>query len=149
MYLKKGHWLAVIDGAHGLVFVNEGTALEPDLKIVRSYGQQNPKTSEQGRDKPGRTFESVGVRRSSNEAPDLHRRAEDTFVSRIMHDLAKDAERGAFDEIVIAAPPVALGVLRKAAPKTLTARVRLWIDKDLTNEPVANIANTVAKILAG
>ena len=141
--------LAAEDGARGLIFVNDGTALEPELKIVRTYGQDNPKTSDQGRDKPGRTFESVGTRRSSNEAPDLHQRAEDDFVAGIMRDLEKDASSGAFDEIIVAAPPVALGTIRKVAAKLLTERVAFWIDKDLTKEPALQIARLVVKALEG
>lgn len=149
MHFKKGQWLAVVDGARGLIFVNDGTAFEPELKVVRTYGQDNPKTSDQGRDKPGRTFESVGTRRSTNEAPDLHQRAEDTFVTGILRDLEKDATSGAFDEIIVAAPPVALGTIRKVAAKSLADRVTLWIDKDLTKEPVPEIAKSVVKALQG
>lgn len=147
MHFKKGQWLAVVDGARGLIFVNDGTAFEPELKIVRTYGQENPKTSDQGRDKPGRTYESVGTRRSSTEVPDLHQRAEDNFVTGILRDLEKDASNGSFEQIIVAAPPVALGVIRKTAAKSLADRVTLWIDKDLTKEPPAEIAKSVVKAL--
>jgi protein required for attachment to host cells len=149
MKIKSRQWVVVADGSRGLVLVNEGTALEPKLHVTRTYGQDNPKTSDQGRDKPPRTFESTSPRRSAAETPDLHQRAEDQFVTGIMAELAKDAAAGAFQEIVIAAPPVALGTMRKAATKELAARIVAWIDKDLTKEPVPAITAAVAKALEG
>ena len=101
MKLKQGLWIVVADGARATVFVNEGTAFEPHLQTVRTYAQDNPKTSDQGRDKPPRTFDSGSVdRRSAFETPDLHQRAEDRFVDSIMVELAKDAAANAFEHVV-------------------------------------------------
>ncbi|MGE0053222.1 MAG: host attachment protein [Hyphomicrobium sp.] len=147
--LKTGDWVVVADGARGLVLVNTGTALEPELSTVRTYGQDNPKTSELGRDKPTRTFESVGTRRSAAEVPDLHQRAEDRFVGEIIAELTKDASDKAFDKVVIVAPPVALGEMRKVASEGLAAKVSAWIDKDLTKEPITSITKAVVRELEG
>lgn len=149
MKLKTGTWVVVADGARGLILVNDGTALEPQLRVESTYAQDNPKTSAQGRDKPARTFESTGSRRSAAEAPDLHQRAEDTFVNQIMTDLATAAGDGKFEHAVIVAPPVALGEMRKATGKDLSARIAVWIDKDLTKASVADITKAVVKALEG
>lgn len=149
MKLKQGMWVVVADGGRGVVLVNEGTAMEPRLEVVRRYGQDNPKTSEQGRDKPPRTFESTGSRRSAAETPDLHQRAEDRFVAGIMADLTRDAEGEAFDHVVIVAPPVALGEMRKAVNGSLSPRITAWLDKDLTKEPIPAITQAVVKALEG
>lgn len=147
MKLKQGTWVVVADGARATVFVNEGTAFEPQLQTVRSYGEHHAKTSELGDTKPARTFESTSHRRSAIETPDLHQRAEDRFVDAIMVDLAKAAADKAFEHVVIAAPPVALGEMRKAADPHLQSRILLWIDKDLTKEPVPQITAAVLKAL--
>lgn len=147
MQLKSGLWIAVADGARGIILVNENTAQEPQLRAIRIYEQDNPKTSEQGRDRPSRTFESMGYRRSAAEVPDLHRRAEDRFVNQIMADLAKDAAAGKFENVVIVAPPVALGEMRKAMAAPLKDKIAAWIDKDLTKEPIPEIQKAVAKAL--
>lgn len=149
MKLKAGMWVVVADGARGLVLVNENTALEPQLRVIRTYSQDNPKTSEQGRDKPGRAFESTGTRRSATEAPDLHQRAEDRFLAGIAADLDKDVASKAFDHAVVVAPPVALGELRRVAGSDLAGRVVAWIDKDLTKEPIEHITKAVVKALEG
>ena len=140
-------WVVVADGARGVVLVNEGTAFEPRLDVVRTYGEHHLKTSQMGRDKPARTFESTGSRRSAAEVPDLHQRAEDHFVAGIMEDLAKDAESGAFEHVLIVAPPVALGEMRKGATAALSSRIAAWLDKDLTKEPIPRITDAVVKAL--
>ena len=149
MKLKTGTWVVVADGARGLILVNDGTALEPRLRVERTYAQDNPKTSAQGRDKPARTYESTGSRRSSAEVPDLHQRAEDDFVRNIMSDLEEAASAGKFEHAVVIAPPVALGEMRKSANKDVTARIAVWIDKDLTKAPVSDITSAVVKALEG
>jgi len=147
MKLKTGQWVVVVDGAKGLVLTNEGTALEPSLRVVRSYNQDNPRTSELGRDRPTRTYESTNARRSAGETPDLHQRAEDEFVTRIVGELEADVSAGSFKEMVVVAPPVALGAIRKAIGKQLAPHVVAWIDKDLTKEPVPQITRAVIKVL--
>ena len=149
MKLKSGYWVLVADGARGLILVNENTAAEPQLRVIRSFSQDNPKTSEQGDDKPGRAFESVGSRRSATEAPDLHQRAEDRFVTMIMHEIAKSAAADDFEKIIVVAPPVALGEMRKAVGNGLEDRILAWIGKDLTKEPIPEITKSVLKALEG
>ena len=149
MKIKSGMWIVVADGARGLVLVNEGNALEPELKVVRVYEKDNPKTSEQGRDKPPRSFQSFSDSRSSIDTTDLHQRAEDRFVQDIVADLANDLAAGAFKEFVLVAPPVALGEMRKAIPSGLSAALVFSLDKDLTSHTVLDITSAVAKALEG
>lgn len=149
MKIKSGMFIVVADGSRGLVLVNEGNALEPALKVVRVYEQDNPRTSEQGRDKPPRVYQSVGESRSASPETDLHQRAEDRFVQEIVADLANDHAAGAFKEFVLVAPPVALGEMRKAISNGLTAALVATLDKDLTSHTVPDITAAVAKSLEG
>ena len=136
----------IADGARALVLRNEGDAVSPNLKLVKSYGQDNPPTHEQGADKPGRTNDSLG-RRSAMEATDYHRLAEDKFIQQVADDMAKDLAAGAFTELVVVAPPIALGEYRKAASPVLAKATIREIDKDLTKHPVGEIEKLVAKAL--
>jgi protein required for attachment to host cells len=149
MKIKSGMWIVVADGARGLVLVNDGNALEPALKVVRVYEQDNPKTSEQGRDKPPRSFQSFSDSRSSIATTDLHQRAEDRFVQEIVADLANDHAAGTFKEFVLVAPPVALGEMRKSIPNGLAAALVATLDKDLTSHTIPDITAAVAKALEG
>ena len=137
----------VADGAHALVWSNEGDAAFPNLKLVRAYEQDNPPTRDLGVDKPTRTQDSFG-RRSSIDTADWHRVAEDQFVQRIAGDMAKDLARGDFEKFVLVAPPIALGEFRKVASAPLKKATILEIDKDLTKHPVDEIEKIVMKALA-
>ncbi|MGL4395262.1 MAG: host attachment protein [Hyphomicrobium sp.] len=147
MRLKTDLAVVVLDGARATLFVNEGTAADPRLSARRSMQHDNPRSSEQGRDKPGRTFESVGARRSSVEAPDLHAREEQRFVSSVAAMLAAEAADGTFKSVVVVAPPIALGEFRAAASSALQDHIVAWIDKDLTGHTVPDIQTIVAKAL--
>jgi protein required for attachment to host cells len=136
----------VTDGAKALVLRNEGDAFAPDLKLVRSYAQDNPPDRDLARDKPPRTNDSMG-RRSSIEVADLHQVAEDRFVAGIAEDMGRDLRAGDFENIIVVAPPVALGVYRKAAPAALSKVTILELDKDLTKHTPSDIASHLLKAL--
>lgn len=147
MKLKTGAWIVVADGSHGIVFENEGAPAAPKLKMLRSYNQHHPRTSDLGEAKPSRSFSPAGTRRSAMEGTDLHQVEEDRFMDQIVDDLGQAAINKAFQDIIVVAPPVALGKFRKAANTELTNRVTLWIDKDLTKHTVADIAEAVTLAL--
>ncbi len=147
MKLATNMWVAVLDGAHGIIFANEGTALAPHLVARKTYRQDNPPAHEQGRDRPGRVHESMGHGRSGVEIPDPHQKAEDTFVNAIIAELAHEATNGAFEKLVIVAPPVALGVLRKHIGHALAPYIVKEIAADYTKMPVAEITAAVVKAL--
>lgn len=140
--------ILVTDGGRASVLRNAGQVGDPDLQMVRSYGQDNPPTREQGSDKPPRVSDSSG-RRSSIEQTDYHQQAEDQFVAAIAADMEKDLAAGDFAELVVVAPPVALGVYRKAASQKLSAATVMEINKDLTKHSHAEIAGIVVKALEG
>lgn len=149
MKIAANMWIAAVDGSKGLVLVNEGNAVEPNLVVRSVDGIENPPTHEQGRDKPPRAFDSSGTHRSAIEAPDLHQKAEDRFVEDFVRKLAAEAAAGAFDQIVIAAPPVALGELRRHVTPELAKRIVKEIAADYVKMPVADITKAVAKALQG
>ncbi|MDP3460270.1 MAG: host attachment family protein [Hyphomonas sp.] len=149
MKLKTGAWVVVADGGHGIVFENIGTPVSPELKARRVYDQDNPRTHEQGRDRPPRTFSSVGDRRATYESSDIHQVNEDRFIDQIVKDLEADAASGAFKEVAVFAPPLALGRIRKTASGDLARCVIAWIDKDLTKHPVPEITEAVTRALEG
>jgi len=144
--LTNGTRVLVADGAHALVFRNDGDAQAPNLKLVKSYGQGNPPTRELGTDKPGRSNDSHG-RRSAMETTDWHQVAEDRFVERVASDMEHDLAAGQFDKFILAAPPIALGAFRKLTGDKLTKATILEIDKDLTKHPVLEIEKAVVKAL--
>lgn len=139
----------VTDGGRATLFRNAGQAGQPDLQSLRSWHQDNPPNREQATDKPTRVMESVGQGRSSAEQPDYHQMTEDRFVQGIAADMAKDLAGGEFTEIIVVAPPVAMGVWRKAAKPPLAKATLMEITKDLTKQNATAIAQSVVKALEG
>lgn len=139
----------VTDGGRATLFRNAGEAGHPELQSLRSWHQDNPPNREQATDKPTRVMESVGQGRSSAEQPDYHQMTEDRFVQAIAADMARELAAGEFTEIVVVAPPVAMGVWRKAAKPPLAKATLKEITKDLTKQNASAIAQSVVKALEG
>lgn len=139
----------VTDGGRATVFRNVGEVGKPDLQTIKSYHQDNPPNRDQARDKPSRVMESVGFGRSTAEQPDYHQMTEDRFVKGIAADMAKELAAGDFSEIIVVAPPVAMGVWRKAATPQLAKATLKEVTKDLTKQTATAIADSVVKALEG
>ncbi|MNL27888.1 Protein required for attachment to host cell [compost metagenome] len=100
-------------------------------------------------DRPGRSFSSVGPGRSAMEPktdPADHREAE--FVRSVAGILDEKAKSGAFDRLVIAAAPIALGNLRKAMSEHVKKTVVAELNKDLTNVPTPQLDRHLDGIIA-
>ncbi len=147
--LTHGARILVTDGGRAFVFRNEGQVGRPALAAVRDYGNETPPTRELGTDKPARVQESASPARSAAEQPDYHQQAEDRFVARVAADMDADLKAGEFSELIVVAPPVALGTYRKAASQAVQKATVMEINKDLTKHAPHQIAELVVKALEG
>lgn len=138
--LKHGVWVVVADGEKALFLRNEGDTQYPNLQVMREMHDDNPPTREQGTDRPGRLNDGAGGNHSSAVADtDWHRLGKERFADEIAERLYKSSHRGDFEQIVIVAPPVVLGEMRKKLHKEVGAKVSAEISKTLTNMPVSDI----------
>ncbi len=132
LVIDHGAWVLVGDGRKALFFRNEGDATYPNLQVVEMLRQDNPPTHEQGTDRPGRSFSSTSPRRSGMEQTDWHQIEEHRFARTIADALHAAAQDGRFSKLIVVAPPITLGDLRKAFHKDVSSRIVAEIDKDLT-----------------
>jgi protein required for attachment to host cells len=144
--LKHGTWILIADGARALLLRNEGHALKPKFTLLQRYEQQNPPTREQGTDRPGRTNDA-GTHKSAMEPTDWHQIAEDRFVHEIADVLQAAFHRHEFESLIIAAPPAALGEMRKALAPQVRERVVSEINKDLTHFEGRELEEAISKNL--
>jgi protein required for attachment to host cells len=144
MKIRAGEWVVVCDGAKALILENAGDATFPNLKTREVHEQDDAKTHEQGTDAPGRTFQSVGSRRSAVEQADWHDQAEQRFLIELAKRLDAAVTAGETKSMIIVAPPRALGVLRQAYPNALRDAVKAEIDKDYVKMPVHEIEKHLA-----
>lgn len=139
MQLPHNVFVVVADGRRMLFLRNEGDATHPNLVVERVREQDNPSDGEQSTDAPGRSFSSVGARRSAYQETDFHQLNEDRFAAETAEMLAKRALNNDFQALVIVAPPKTLGELRKHYHKQVSARLVGEVDKDLTGHPIDQI----------
>jgi len=137
--IRHGEWVVVCDGAKALVLENVGDNKFPNLKTLEVFEEKHPATHEQGTDKPGRSFSSVGDGRSAVGQTDWHDRAEETFLAKLAQHLDADVGSGTAKSMVVVAPTRALGMLRPAYTHALKHAVRAELDKDLVKMPVYEI----------
>lgn len=142
--IPSGAWVVVGDGEKALFLRNEGDEAFPDLKVVREVEHANPPTREQGSDSPGRLHDTPGgTHRSAVSETDWHRLEKSRFAKELADRLYKAAHAGAYDKLIVAAPPVVLGEMRKALHKEVESRLLFDVAKELTNTPVDEIARVI------
>lgn len=137
--LKTGLWLMVADGEKALFLKNEGDTTYPNFQVVREIEQDNPPTREQGTDRPGRLSDGPSAHRSAVAETDWHKVGKVRFADEIAEQLYEMAHRGDFKEIVLIAPPLVLGELRKKLHQEVSNRIVGEIPKTLTNHAVFDI----------
>ena len=143
--IRNGDWVVVCDGAKALIFENTGDADLINLVTREAVSaEQNPATSEQGADRPGRVHQSVGSSRSSVEQTDWHDRAEQAFLRGLAGCLDRAVENREMKAIVLVAPPRAMGVLRAELTPRVDKAVKAEITKDYTGMPVDQIEKHLA-----
>ena len=145
MLVRRGDWVVVCDGKKALVLENVGDTKVINLKTREVHEQPDPKTSEQGTDKPGRSINSIDSRRSAMEQTDWHEQEEDRFLSKLADRLDAAVNAGLVKSLILIAPPRALGVLRQTYSHNLRAAVRAEIDKDFVKLPVHAIEKHLAE----
>jgi protein required for attachment to host cells len=137
--LPGGAWVVVCDGRKALILENVGDAEYPDLRTRDVDKQDDPPTSAIGTDRPGRVQQSANSRRSATEETDLHDQSEQEFLAALVHRLDAALLSKAAKDLVIVAPPRALGAMRKVYSDHIRAALIAEVDKDLTTMPVDQI----------
>src|SRR5262245_41074442 len=127
------------DGRKALFLRNEGDAKFPNLKVERSFVDDNPPTHQQGSDRPGRSFSSIDGRRSSVAQTDWHDLEEKNFARDVAAQLEKVVREQHVKALVIAAPPRTLAALRQVFHADIKSKIVAEVDKDLTGHPVYEI----------
>jgi protein required for attachment to host cells len=141
-------WVLICDGRKALLFQNAGDRVYPKLETREMFEHDTPPTRELGTDGPGRFFSPADGRRSSAEPTDLHVQEEQRFLTTLAHHLDRYATDHGIKDLVIAAPPRALGILREKLPHHVRGLIRAEIDKDYVAMPAYEIEKHLAKALA-
>lgn len=146
--LTNGTWVLIADGEKALFLINQTDGEDPFLEVFREEAQANPPNREQAANRRGRFNDGPSVHRSAVQDTDWHQLAKDRFAAELAEILYKKAHQGAFDRIVLVAPPHTLGELRQEIHKEVADKVVAEVPKTLTNHPIDQIETLVAKEIA-
>jgi protein required for attachment to host cells len=144
--IHNGAYVLVCDGSQALLFRNKGEALALDLEVVEVAFEPHPPTRELGAERPGRVHESLGASRSGVRSPDWHDIAETEFLRAVVHKLETVVRDRDIRELVLVAPPRAMGVLRGILPASVRTILAAEVEKDLARRPTAAIEGHLAAL---
>ncbi|HEV7718173.1 MAG TPA: host attachment protein [Arsenicitalea sp.] len=142
-------WVLVADGDRAKIFENcgpgKGLACVDGLELE----QEHLRARDIMADKQGRSFSSVGHGRSAMEYPtDPVEQREAQFAKSMAELLDRKLSEGAFNRLIIAAAPNALGDIRPCLSAAVNKTVMAELPKDLTNIPAQQLGDHFKDILA-
>lgn len=142
MKIAHGTLVMATDGCKMRIFRNEGDTRRPALQLIAQERAENPKTSLQGTDRPGRAFSSASPRRSSLGDTDIHTQAKSQFALEAIKTLGAIQEKMDSDIILLAAPSV-LGEIRKHFCDRVKRRIVAELDRDVVNHVPQDIVEII------
>lgn len=148
--LPKELLIMICDSRKALLLRNSGSAINPSLEVLDRVKVPEDDSAAAMPDRPGRRYDGGAMgasfqSRSAMEEPDLARQASEAFADQIIAHLTKVHRRKPIVEMLIAAPPAFLGVLRDRMPGPLAALVTAEIPKHLTDVRIDEIAGSLVE----
>lgn len=145
---KTVTWILVADGARARIFKNEGPGKGIEPAVSGEFHKPLPKTSEIGADRPGRGHDAVTAGRHAVDTTDWHRFEKEKFAKEMAEILDGAGTAGAYDRLILVAPPKTLGDLRGALSPATRKKVTGEIDKDLTAVTMGELPDHLGSVLA-
>jgi protein required for attachment to host cells len=142
-------WVVAADGERAIFFRNDGIdrELQPIPELIERHSV--PDTHEMVSDRAGRRAGGPGSGGSGATIPqnDPHEFEEKRFIAHLAEELDAAALAKRFDRLIIAAPPRALGNLRKALSKQAAGLIAAEYHKDFTKSTAPDLAEHVKEHL--
>ena len=117
----------------------DALTMEDQLPVSHEAGAHRPDIGFAGRGGPGHGFEP-------RTTP--HDKAARRFVDRVAAAVGEAMDQGAFQRLILVAPPRALGELRDSLPDAVRDRIVGELDLDLTKASVDSVRAHVERFLA-
>jgi protein required for attachment to host cells len=133
------------DGQKALFFRNQGDAEYPNFEVIDVMEHPNPPTRDQGTDRPGRSHSSASPRASALDETNWHKLEKHRFAKDVADALYAAAHGDKFSQLILVAPPMTLGDLRKQLHPEVADKVVADLAKDLTNMPSHEIERARAR----
>lgn len=144
-------WILVADGKRAQLYRNDGPAHGLARVPNGSFELDLPPTHAGAAisERPGRVQESAtSARHGIEPRVDPRRAVKAAFAAELAGKLDAELARGAFQRLVLVAPPRVLGELREHLSPRGRAAVAVEINKDLTHLGLPALAERIGKVLA-
>lgn len=142
-------YVVVADAAMARFYKNMGPGSGLSPLPEHSMSGDVPKGQDIMADDRGRAFSSVGSHRSGMEPKtDPRELVEIEFLRSLSEKLDELQRASAFDRLIIAAAPKALGEIRKALSPAVQGQLEATLDKDLTKTPGHELAKHFEGVMA-
>lgn len=140
------HWVLIANATAGRIFETDETFSSFSPVLTRTNGHVHPETGELG--PRGATRSGPGGERS---AFDRHTDPADAERARFSRELAAEVDgglvRGAYERLVIAAPPKLLGELRAHLSRQTLHHLVASVSHDFAHTPEHELPEAVRKLL--
>ncbi|WP_459554921.1 host attachment protein [Lacunimicrobium album] len=141
-------WILVADRAHALFFRTSKNDLS-DLELVKTL--DNPdgrkKAQEINTDKPGRFMGDDGSRVSGDPTTDVRHQGANDMADLALEALEAGRNHQEFEKLVIVAPSLLLGTLRKKCSGPLAKLITAEFDLEIANQSPRDIEAHLRKKL--
>jgi protein required for attachment to host cells len=129
------------------VFEQRGRGKKLTLLSEIDFEDGRRHSGELNADRPGRSSDRSGQGHAYETHQDTRQHGVAQFAKELAHDLAREYHLGAFDDLVLIAPPRFLGVLRDALDTKLTRAVVATLAKDLPRADEAELRAQLAAVM--
>lgn len=147
---KNRYWVVVAESSHARIFHcnKPGAALEEETALVHPESRLHAQEITSGL--PGRVFDIGGEGRHAMVAStDPKRHEAEVFAREVIAHIEIARTSGKFDELILAASPAFLGLLRERMSSALRQRVIHTVSKNLVHEDKASITRQLGPTKRG
>ncbi len=144
------YWVVVAESSHARIFRcnRPGAALEEETALVHPESRLHAQDIHS--DVPGRAFDSGGEgRHAMSPDTDPKRHEAEVFARELIAHIESARTSTKFEELIIAASPAFLGLLRERMSSALRQRVIHTLSKNLLHENKATITRQLGPTKRG
>ena len=136
-------WILLCDSSRARLFTSNAHGAFIELRAFAHPGSR-AHVQDMVSDRPGRRSDGSPGHRSG-VSPELEPKEVEAmkFACGLATELKRGLDRHAYDELVLAAPPHFLGLMRQCLDAQVASRVAATFDKDFTTLPLREIEQRI------
>jgi protein required for attachment to host cells len=123
-------WILLADAANARLYQARAPARELTLLRELSHPESRAKEMDLVSDRPGRVRQSRTAARPALEYTPHKQVEADRFARQLADALERGLDEGAYDRLILVAPPESLGRLRHKLSERVSARIVAEVEKD-------------------